>query len=67
MLAEFSCVPASCAYIHSQDSQVLFWARGRFPPEQRCWGAAIPLPHIQKESAAQKNGLFSFASVEQQH
>lgn len=67
MLAEFSSVPASCACIHSQDSWVLFWARARFLPRQRCWGAAIPLPHMQKESAALKNGLFSFASVEQWH
>lgn len=67
MLAEFSRVPASFACTHSQDSWVLFWTRGRFPSEQRCWGAAIPLPHRQKESAAQKNELFSFASIEQQH
>lgn len=67
MLAEFSGVPASCACIRSQDSGVLFWAWARFLPRQRCWDAAIPLPHMQKESAALKHGLFSFASVEQWH
>ena len=58
MLAEFSHVPASCACSYSRDSWVLFWAQGRFSPQQRCWGAAILLPHVQKESATQKNCLF---------
>lgn len=58
MLAEFSRVPASCACTHSQDSWLLFWAWGRFPPGQRYWGAAVSLPHTQKESAAQNWAVF---------
>lgn len=62
MLAEFSHIPAQLC-LHPQPG--LFWAWGRFAPEQKCWGAIIPLSHMQEEPAAQKNGLFSFASTEQ--
>lgn len=47
---------------------MIFWAQGRFYSKQKCWGAAIPLAHVQKKSAAQQqNGLFCFASNEQWH
>lgn len=58
MLAEFSRIPASCTCTHSQDSQVLFWARGRFPPSRGAGVLPSLCPTCRKSQQLKKMGCF---------